>query len=449
MDYRVAVIGAGPAGLAALKALSEAGFDVTCFEKGDRVGGIWAFENSSGLSAAYRTLHLNTSRARTEFASFPMPAPYPDFPSHEQIAAWFDAYVDHFDLRERIRFDAGVERAERRDGWKVTLEDGTRETFDVVVAANGHNWEPRWPDPPHPGSFDGRQMHAHDFRDNEPLTGRRVLVVGMGNSAMDIAVESSWVAERTLLSVRSGSHVVPKYLLGRPADQITSPLAARRVPWRLRQAVSHALLRIAVGRPESYGLPAPAGGLLQDHPTISDTILSRLTHGEVEARPAVAELDGGRVRFADGSAEEVDVIVWCTGYHVTLPFLDPALLGWEPEELPLYQRVFHPDVPDLFFVGLVQSTGSAIPIVERQAELVADHLSGRHALPPRAERMAHSEGARRAAARRYGEHKRPALRVEFDRYMHDLARELEQGRRRAKARGYEPPLTARPQAAPA
>lgn len=447
MDLRVAVVGAGPAGLAALKALSEAGFDVTCFEKGDRVGGIWAFENSSGLSAAYRTLHLNTSKARTEFAAFPMPDSYPDFPSHEHIAAWLDAFVDHFGLRERIRFEMGVARAERGDGWTLTLDDGTSERFDALVVANGHNWDPRLPEPAPPGSFAGTQIHAHDFRDNAPFERRRVLVVGMGNSAMDIAVEASWVAERTLLSVRSGSHVVPKYLFGKPADQITSPLVARRVPWRLRQALSQALLRVAVGRPEAYGLPAPSCGFLQDHPTISDTILSRLTHGEVEARPGVAELDGHTVRFADGSADEVDLIVWCTGYRVVLPFLDPALLGAEPDELPLYQRIFHPDVPDLFFVGLVQSTGSALPIVERQAAIVAEHLLGRYALPPREARLAHSARHRRAAARRYGEHKRPALRVEFDRFMHDLERELERGRKRARSAGFPLPVAPRPEAA--
>jgi hypothetical protein len=437
MDYRVAVIGAGPAGLAALKALSEAGFDVTCFEKGDRVGGIWAFENSSGLSAAYRTLHLNTSRARTEFASFPMPASYPDFPSHEQIAAWFDAYVDHFDLRERIRFEAGVERAERRDGWTVTLEDGTREAFDVVVAANGHNWEPRWPDPPHPGSFDGRQMHAHDFRDNAPFAGRRVLVVGMGNSAMDIAVESSWVAERTLLSVRSGSHVVPKYLLGRPADQITSPLAARRVPWRLRGAAAE--LRTArAGRGPAAGPP---------HDQRHDPVPTDPRRGRGTARGGGARGCARALRRRLDRGGRRDRVVHGLPRHAALPRPGPG--GLDPRGAPALSAHLPPGRAGSFFVGLVQSTGSAIPIVERQSELVADHLAGRYALPPRAERMAHSESRRRAAARRYGEHKRPALRVEFDRYMQDLARELAQGRRRAKARGYEPPLTARPQAAPA
>lgn len=435
-------MGAGPSGLAATSALAEAGAEVTCFEKGDRVGGIWAFENSSGLSAAYRTLHLNTSRARTEFASFPMDPGCPDFPSHETMGAYFDAFVDAFGLRGRIRFEEGVERAEREDGWTITTDRGARERFDVLVVANGHNWQPRWPDPPHPGSFAGDQLHAHDFRDNERFAGRRVLVVGMGNSAMDIAVEASWVAERTLLSVRSGSHVVPKYLLGRPADQVTSPLVARRVPWRARQAASHLLLRLAVGRPQRYGLPAPAGGLLQDHPTISDTILSRLTHGEVVPRPAVAALEGGRVRFADGSAEEVDVIVWCTGYHVAIPFLDPGLLGAPPDELLLYQRIFHPELPDLFFIGLIQSTGSAIPIVERQAALLADHLAGRCALPDPARRRAHEERRLRDAVRRYGERKRPAMRVDFDRYMHELRRESARGRRRAAARGWAPPLVA-------
>ena len=195
---RAAIVGAGPAGLTALVALTRAGLDATCFEKGDRPGGLWAY--GAPLSGAYRSLHLNTSKARTELAGFPMPDDWPDFPSHERIGEYFRRYVDEEGVRERIRFGAAVTRAERRQGggWSVTAEDGFEEEFDVLVVASGHNWEPRLPDPPYPGDFDGTQIHAHDYREPDLLEGRGVLVVGMGNSAMDIAVESSTVREAHL-----------------------------------------------------------------------------------------------------------------------------------------------------------------------------------------------------------------------------------------------------------
>ncbi len=447
-SLRVAVAGGGPAGLAALKELAVAGADVTCFEKGDRIGGIWAFENSSGLSSAYETLHLNTSKARTEFADFPLPADCPDYPSHYVIGEYFERFVDHFDLRSRIRFETGVERADlgAQGEWELTLEDGTRESFDALVVATGHNWDPRFPDPPYPGAFAGEQIHAHDFRDNSIFEGRRVLVVGLGNSAMDIAVESSWVAERTYLSTRHGSRIVPKYMFGTPSDQITKPLMAR-LPWRLRQPLTHALLRIAVGKPETYGLPAPTGGFLQDHPTISDTILHRITHGEVVPKPAIAAFEDQAVRFEDGSEEAIDTVVWCTGYRVSLPILDPSLIDVADGDLPLYKRIFHEEIPNVFFIGMLQSTGSAIPLVEQQSKLLAEYLRGDYALPEPAARQADNVRRRARAVRRYGARKRPAMRVEFDGYMHDIKRERARGRRRARRHRDGPPLAPVRQAA--
>ena len=423
---RIAVVGAGAAGIAATKELSAAGCDVTCFEKADRIGGIWAFESSSGLSPCYRTLHLNTSRPRTEFRDHPMPADWPDFPSHWQIHDYFSDYVDTHGFHDRIRFETAVERA-RPEGadWTLELSTGEAERFDALVVANGHNWRPRMPDPPYPGEFAGEQIHAHDFRDNEPFAGRRVMIVGMGNSAMDIAVESSLVAERTFLSVRNGSHIVPKYLFGKPSDQITSPLMAR-MSWRVRQPLSELLLRIAVGDPAKYGLPRPSGGFLQDHPTISDTILHRLTHGEVEPRPGIERFERGAVRFSDGSSEEVDTIVWATGYQVAIPFLD-GVLAEPADRLLLYKRVFSLDHTNLFFVGLIQSTGSAIPIVEQQAKLVAENLAGAYALPSKPAQRRDCERAHRRAVRRYGENKRPAMRVDFDGYMREIAHERRRG----------------------
>ena len=204
----VAVIGAGSSGITALKTFAEQGFDVTCFEASDRIGGNWVFENKNGMSACYRDLHINTSRLRMAYSDFPMPADYPDYPRHDQIARYFDAYVEHFGVRDRIRFETRVERAERDDDgvWELTLDDGSLQRFDALVVANGHHWNPRMPEPAFAGSdsFNGVQMHAHAYMNPDFLTGKDVVVLGMGNSAMDLAVEASYVGASVYLAARRG-----------------------------------------------------------------------------------------------------------------------------------------------------------------------------------------------------------------------------------------------------
>jgi thioredoxin reductase len=428
-------VGAGPAGLATLRALTAHGFDAVAFERRPCIGGVWALHDDERPTAAYRSLHLITSRDRTEYGEFPMPEGTPDYPSRDAVGRYLEAYAERFGLVERIRLGDGVGSATRVDGggWEVELESGGRERFDMLVVANGHNEEAKWPDPPYPGEFAGRQLHALDYAEADEFRGQNVLVVGMGNSAMDIATDISLVADGTYLSARHGTWVIPKRLLGRPADQIIKPWVAVHVPWRIRQPLSQALLRLTVGPPERYGLPEPSRGLFQDHPTITDTVLSRISHGELTPKPGIETLAPSSVTFTDGSEEQVDAIVWCTGYRVSMPFLDEALTGRDPKELPLYKRIFHLDCPDLFFVGLMQSTGSAFPIVERQAQILAEHLAGEWHLPSASEQRRDCERKRSYALARWGEHGRPAMRVDFDRFMHELGRELERGRARAAA----------------
>ncbi|MHB8452205.1 MAG: NAD(P)-binding protein, partial [Mycobacteriales bacterium] len=130
---QVAVIGAGSSGITALKALVDRGFEVVCYELGDRVGGNWVLNNTNGMSSAYRSLHINTSRERMAYADFPMPRHYPDFPHHTHIAEYFDSYVRHFGLESAIRFGVGVSRAERArgGGWQLSLTTGETAPADA------------------------------------------------------------------------------------------------------------------------------------------------------------------------------------------------------------------------------------------------------------------------------------------------------------------------------
>ncbi len=446
------VIGAGSSGIAAAKALHEREIAFDCFEKSDRVGGNWVFGNVNGMSSAYRSLHINTSRERMEYSDFPMPKSYPDFPHHAQIAEYFDNYVDRFGFRDRIQFETGVAHAERDPGtglWAITLDDGSETRhYDALLVANGHHWDPRWPEPPFPGQFDGVQTHAHYYVENTDFRDKNVLVVGIGNSAMDIAVESSFVARRTFLSSRRGAYILPKYMFGRPLDQIGVNALTPLLPFAFRRAILMAMYRIGVGKVQDYGLPEPDHRLGEAHPTISADFLNRIAHGEMTWKPNVASLQGDQVSFEDGSSEQVDVIVWCTGYKVTFPFFDEQLISAPDNDLPLFRRVFKPGVDNLAFIGLLQPLGAIMPLAEAQGRWVASYLRGEYRLPPLGQMQADVDRERERMFKRYVASKRHTMQVDFDNYLHELRKELKAGAERARAAGFGLPVTPRALAAP-
>jgi cation diffusion facilitator CzcD-associated flavoprotein CzcO len=438
------LIGAGSSGIAVVKALKEHRIPFDCFEKSDRIGGNWVFGNRNGMSAAYRDLFINTSRERMEYSDFPMPKTYPDFPHHSQIAEYFDAYVDHFGLREHITFETGVEHAALTDErtWEVTLDTGETRRYDALLVANGHHWDPRWPEPAFSSAdtFTGVQMHAHSYVDNSIFAGKNVVVLGMGNSAMDIAVESSYVAARTYLAARRGAWIVPKYIFGRPVDQMNND---PRVPFAIRQRIIGTLLKVYAGSPERFGLPKPDHRFGEAHPTVSGRILDRIAHGTVTPKPNIAALEGGQVRFADGTMVDADIVVYCTGYKISFPFFDDDLLSAPDNHIALFRRVFHPDFANLAFIGLLQPLGALMPLAEAQGQWVSDYLCGRYALPARSDLLADIARDQAAMHKRYVASKRHTIQVDFDDYLHDLAKERQAGAERARARGYAPPVDAR------
>jgi thioredoxin reductase len=434
---KVCVIGAGSSGIAACQVLNARGIAFDCFEKGSEVGGNWRFENDNGMSSAYRSLHINTSRGLMAYRTYPMPEDYPDYPNHFQIAAYFDDYVDHFGLREKIRFRTEVVSVEPADGeWDVTVQDadGTREThrYRAVLVANGHHWDPRWPEPPFPGSdeFEGEQMHVHHYREPDTLRGKRLLVLGIGNSATDIAVESSRIAEKTFLAMRRGAYVLPKYLNGKPTDEAASPVLTR-LPLSVQRFFIARMLGLTAGDMTAYGLPKPDHKLLEAHPTVSAELLSRLGHGDIEVKPNIDRFAGGRtVRFADGSEEEVDLVVYCTGYRITFPFFDESLISAADNRLPLYRRVASVDHPGLYFVGLIQPLGAIMPIAEAQSEWVADLLGGRGTLPSPAQMRAEIVEAGKKMRKRYVASKRHTIQVDFQPYLREIRRERKRAAQR-------------------
>ena len=435
----VCIIGAGVSGLRAAKSLTDAGIDYTCFEASDRVGGNWAFKNPNGRSSAYRSLHIDTSKGRISFSDFPMGDEYPDFPHHTEIFEWLNRFADTFGLRDRIRFGTSVEKADRRPdgGWVIRTDDGQEHRFDVLVVGNGHHWDPRLPD--FPGSFDGPALHSHHYIDpTDPvdLAGKRVLVVGIGNSAVDIVSEVSrpGVAAKTFASTRSGAWIMPKYLFGRPADTLvkTNP----RIPLKLQRRIAGITAKLVSGDPENFGLPKPNHRFLEAHPTVSSEFLLRLGSGDATAKPDVAELLGDKVRFADGSIEQIDVIIYATGYNITFPFFDPDFISAPDNKLHLYKRMFMPGMDDLVFIGLAQAIPTLFPFVELQGRLLAEYLSGEWALPSKAEMEQSIRDDEAKFVKHYSNRPRHTMQVDFYIYEHDLTkRVLPEGRRRARRSG--------------
>ena len=204
-------------------------------------------------------------------------------------------------------------------GHDVTLDDGTTTPYDAVLVANGHHWNPRLPDPMFPGEFAGTLMHSRDYRDPTLAHGKRVVVVGFGNSAVDIASEISELADATYLSVRRGVHIMPKYVFGMAAPLWMVNAMSYKLPRRLVSPI----FKMVAGKPSDYGLPVPDHKFGDAHPTMSARIMDRLQHGKVIGKPQIQALEGDRVRFADGTAEKADLVICCTGYTITFPFFDP------------------------------------------------------------------------------------------------------------------------------
>jgi cation diffusion facilitator CzcD-associated flavoprotein CzcO len=435
----VCVIGAGASGLVTTKRLLDYGIPVECFESGSQVGGTWAFRNSNGHSSAYRSLHIDTSKERLSLSDFPISRSYPDFPHHTQIKEYLEQYCDAFGLREHIILETRVEHCEHLPGggWAVTISDGTARNYDMLVVANGHHWDPRWPN--FPGEFDGPQIHSHAYIDpSEPieLRGKRVLVVGIGNSAADIVSELAQrsQAAKVFLSTRSGSYVIPKYLLGRPLDQLFRTIP--QLPLGPQRRLLQLLQPIIWGRMERYGLPTPNHRFLEAHLTTSSELLVRFGSGDVVAKPDVAALEGDRVRFVDDSIEPLDAIIYATGYNVTFPFFDPSFISAPNNAIRLYKRVFKPGLDDAAFIGFTQALPTLFPFIECQADLLSRYLAGSYRPPGDAEMDAVITADDHKFTAHFRDSARHTQEHDYYVYEHELrTREIPAGARRAQRLG--------------
>jgi cation diffusion facilitator CzcD-associated flavoprotein CzcO len=383
------IVGAGASGLAAAKNLKHFKVPFDCIERENQVGGLWCYGNP--YSAVYKSTHLISSKKLSGFLGYPMPADYPDYPNHEQALKYLQSYAEHFGLMAHIQFNTTVDWIEREvDGkWlvKVSAANGNTETrrYRGVIIANGHLWDPRYPE--YIGTFTGETLHARDYRTPDIFRNKRVLVIGGGNSGCDIAVEAGQNAIATFHSTRRGYHYIPKFVFGIPTDQVNEFSVRLRTPRALRRAISMLMIRFVLGNPARVGLQKPDHNLLESHPIINSQLMYYIAHGDIKPKPEVAALAEDKVLFNDGSNEQIDLIVYATGYKVTVPFIDQKHLHWGKYAPDLFLHAFHPEYDNLFIAGLLQPDSGVWWLTDLQCQLIARFIRAQTVTPKRAARF--------------------------------------------------------------
>jgi cation diffusion facilitator CzcD-associated flavoprotein CzcO len=416
------VIGAGPAGLAAIRSLRDAGVPVEAAERNADVGGQWLYGAQS--SAVYASTHLISSKKTTAFADFPMPDEWPAYPSRVQIEQYFKDFAAHFALYPLIRFNDGVAKLERAgSGWRATFDKGEARDYEGVVIANGHLSDPLMPKPS--GSFSGKLMHAKDYKSPEIFEGKRVLISGMGNTGCDIVVDAIHRAKSVLWSVRGGNHFVPKFVAGNPADERNHKTKIVLPKW-LRSRLHEPIARFLAGPPERFGLPKPQHRLYDRTPIVNSLVLLHLGQGDVAIRKPVKSFEGNSVIFEDGKRDEVDIVVFATGYRITFPFLENlSTLNWQAQSgAPrLYLNVFPPEDNGLFVAGLLEGAGVGWPGRALQTDLIAAYLKARSEKPEAAREFRRHIDRYSAAptSKDRGEH---GIFVDFLQYKRDLKKAI-------------------------
>ncbi len=438
------VIGAGPSGLAALRHLLAEGIETECLERETGLGGNWLF--GATTSRVFASTRLISSKRLTEFADFPMPLHYPAYPDHRQCLAYLRSYADHYQLHDHIRSGISVERIEPADppgtGWIVHVGDGAPRRYAGVVIASGHNHVPRWPKIP--GTFSGHLLHAANYKsptDPVAIAGKRVLVIGGGNSGCDIAVECSWHAAVTAHSTRRGYFVVPRFVMGRPADLRGERLLKMHAPLWLRRLIALGGIARTVGLPWKHGLPRPDHRIFETHPVINADLLARIDARAIRAAGDIAALDGSGVIFTNGQREEFDVVICATGYETTLPFINCQLLGADASDgIPqLFMNLLHPSRDDIAVVGLIQPDSGQWGITGVQSQLVASMARAARDAPRAAAWLyARRQRPPRPTPIRYINSPRHALEVEHFSYRRELERLVESLARRRRKGDPEP-----------
>ena len=343
--HKQLIIGAGFVGLGIAQALKEADIEYDQVDASDQIGGNW-------YHGVYETAHIISSRKVTQFSNFPMPEDYPDFPSAENMLTYLHAFANHFRLNERIELNRKVTyvRPVENNLWEVTFANQEQRLYKGVIMCNGHHWCKRFPQ--FQGEFAGKIIHSKDYKHPDQLRGKRVLVIGAGNSACDIAAEAARVAQKSVLSMRESVWFIPKTFAGIPVADFG--VGKIKMPQWLQRLMTYTLIRLTFGRHENYGLSQPSHRIFAKHPTVNNEVPYYIKHGRITPKPAVKYLDSHKVKFQDDSWDKFDLIVCATGYHLAYPFLPSELQRVQGAVVKCYGEGFLDDYKGLYYLGWYQ-----------------------------------------------------------------------------------------------
>jgi len=434
-DKRVAVIGAGACGICAAKVMKQAGFDVTVYEIGSQIGGMWCYENDNKLSSAYRTLHINTSRSVTRYSDLDFDEGVQHFPDHADMAAYLKKYADHFGVTPLIRFHTPVddvspdfEPGVESPRWRVTA-GGDSEIYDFVIAASGHLHVPRHV-PMFRDEFKGEYLHSHYYREPDPYVGKKICVVGVGNSACDISGDLCATAARFVMVARSGVMILPKLIFGRPFTDISSKLQRRWIPYAVRRNILKLLTWLVHGNMQRLGFKKPDRRV---HTTSNGTIVTDIAYSRVDVKRGISSINGRTIEFEDGTSDDFDVLIGATGYLTDLPYIKPDLIPVGDNEIDLYQRIVPPNWPGLYLLGFFNTDTALNYIFERQSWWVREIELGNAVLPSQKEMQEAVLERREWVKTNYRDSPRHHLEEESVPYLSALKRSMKQMRARATA----------------
>ncbi|XP_013410014.1 dimethylaniline monooxygenase [N-oxide-forming] 5-like [Lingula anatina] len=437
---RIAIIGAGASGLVSIKTCLDEGLDPVCLERTDDIGGLWRYTDNAvdGQGCVMKSTIVNTSKEMMCFSDFPVPKEFPNFMHNTLVQKYFDMYCDHFDLRKHIRFRKAILNIKPASDfvstgqWDIEIKDlpsGTvsTETYDGVLICTGHHAFKNSPSFPGQEEFRGQVMHAHDYRTPAGFEGKKVVVIGAGNSGGDIAVELSRVRSQVFLSTRSGAWVFNRLSYeGVPYDL----LDYRRIVWKIVDWMPESLINALMERRlnnrfdhVTYGIQCKHR-FRSVHPMTNDELPGCIASGGVVVKPNVSRILKTGVEFDDGTVEEnVDVVVIATGYTIGFPFIDQSVIGVSDNQVNLYKYVFPPDLvhPTLAVIGCIQPIGAINPIAEMQARWATKVFKGELSLPSRENMVADIADKKMRMRKRYAEGAHYTIQVDYVPFMDELA----------------------------